>query len=75
MPKILIKIKNKKDTVIFHSLLGTYSHIGWVRTEIPDEDIISVTPTDDMLDDAMQVLNKLGEEIDFELMEIKHPDK
>jgi len=56
MPQILIKIKNKSDTVIFHSLLGTYSHLAWVRTEIPEEDIISVTPTGDMLNDTLEVL-------------------
>ncbi len=71
MPQILIKINNKSDTVIFHSLMGTYSHLGWVRTEVPDEDIISVTPTNDMLGDTMQVLENLKDEINFEILEIK----
>ncbi|HSG30909.1 MAG TPA: hypothetical protein VLB82_05120 [Thermodesulfobacteriota bacterium] len=75
MPQILIKIKNKSDTVIFHSLLGTYSHLAWVRTEIPDQDIISVTPTDDMLEETMQVLDNLKQEIEFEVLEVKHLDK
>ncbi|NIT13608.1 MAG: hypothetical protein GTN99_05015 [Candidatus Dadabacteria bacterium] len=67
----MIKINNKSDTVIFHSLMGTYSHLGWVRTEVPDEDIISVTPTNDMLGDTMQVLENLKDEINFEILEIK----
>jgi len=71
MPQILIKIKNKRDTVIFHSLMGTYSHLAWVRTEIPEEDIISVTPTDDMLKDTLEVLENLQDEIEFEILEIK----
>ncbi|NIX14322.1 MAG: hypothetical protein GWN11_00160 [Candidatus Dadabacteria bacterium] len=75
MPQILIKINNKSDTVIFHSLLGTYSHLAWVRTEIPDQDIISVTPTDDMLAETMQVLDNLKQEIGFEVLEVKHLDK
>ncbi len=75
MPQILIKIKNKSDTVIFHSLLGTYSHLAWVRTEVPDEDIISITPTDDMLGDTLQVLENLKDEINFELLEIKEYEK
>ncbi|NIP38340.1 MAG: DUF4911 domain-containing protein [Candidatus Dadabacteria bacterium] len=75
MPQILIKIQNKSDTVIFHSLLGTYSHLAWVRTEVPDEDIISVTPTDDMLGDTLQVLENLKDEINFELLEIKEYEK
>ena len=72
MPQILIKIKNKSDTVIFHSLLGTYSHLAWVRTEIPEQDIISVTPTEDMLNDTLQVLENLKDEIEFEILEIKN---
>ncbi len=72
MPQILIKIKNKSDTVIFHSLLGTYSHLAWVRTEIPEEDIISVTPTGDMLNDTLEVLENLKDEIEFEILEIKN---
>jgi hypothetical protein len=71
MPQILIKIKNKSDTVTFHSLLGTYSHIALVRTEIPEQDIISVTPTGDMLNDTLHVLENLKDEIEFEILEIK----
>lgn len=70
MPQIMIKIRRKEDTVLFHSLMGTYSHLAWVRTEIPDEDIISVTPTKDMLDDTLSVLNGLKEEICFDIVDI-----
>lgn len=70
MPKILIKISNKEDTILFHSLMGTYSHLAWVRTEIPEQVIISVTPTDDMLGDTLIVLNNMKQEIDFNIIEI-----
>jgi gamma-glutamylcysteine synthetase len=70
MPQILIKISKKEDTILFHSLMGTYSHLAWVRTEIPEEDIISVTPTDDMLNDTLEVLDNLKEEVDFKIIEI-----
>jgi len=70
MPQILIKISKKEDTILFHSLMGTYSHLAWVRTEIPEEDIISVTPTDDMLNETLEVLDNLKEEVDFKIIEI-----
>ena len=70
MPQILIKISNKEDTILFHSLLGTYSNLAWVRTEIPEQDIISVTPTEDMLNDTLLVLDNLRQEIDFNIIEI-----
>ena len=70
MPQILIKISNKEDTILFHSLMGTYSHLAWVRTEIPEQDIISVTPTEDMLNDTLLVLDNLRQEIDFNIIEI-----
>ncbi len=70
MPQILIKISNKEDTILFHSLMGTYSHLAWVRTEIPEQDIISVTPTEDMLNDTLVVLDNLRQEIDFNIIEI-----
>lgn len=70
MPQILIKISKKEDTILFHSLMGTYSHLAWVRTEIPEKDIISVTPTEDMLKDTLLVLDNLRQEIDFNIIEI-----
>jgi len=70
MPQILIKISKKEDTILFHSLMGTYSHLAWVRTEIPEQDIISVTPTEDMLNDTLLVLDNLRLEIDFNIIEI-----
>ena len=70
MPKIFVKISKKEDTVLFHSLMGTYSHLAWVRTEIPDDDIVSVTPTEDMLNDTLLVLEALREEIDYSIIKI-----
>ncbi len=70
MPKILIKIGKKGETVLFHSLMGTYSHLAWVRTEVPADDIASVTTTDDMLADTLEVLENLKQEIDFRIIKI-----
>jgi hypothetical protein len=66
MPEILIKLKNKSETVYFQSILGTYSHIAWVRTDDPSSGITKVIPTPDMLEEARKILNKLREEIEFE---------
>lgn len=66
MPEILIKLKNNSETVYFQSILGTYSHIAWVRTDDPASGITKVIPTPDLVDEAREILKKLKEEIEFE---------
>ena len=69
MPNILIKLKNPSQTVYFQSIIGTYTHIAWTRTENPDEGIIKVSATDDTLPEARRILKALKPQIDFEEIE------
>jgi Domain of unknown function (DUF4911) len=66
MPTIFIKLKNNSETVYFQSILGTYSHIAWVRTEDPESGLIKVIPTEDQLREARNILEILKKEIEFE---------
>jgi len=66
MPTIFIKLKNNSETVYFQSILGTYSHIAWVRTEDPASGIMKVIPTDDLLQETRSILERLKKEIEFE---------
>ena len=66
MPTIFIKLKNKSETVYFQSILGTYSHIAWVRTEDPDIGIIKIISTEDLIWETRSILERLKKEIEFE---------
>lgn len=66
MPIIYIKLKNNSETVYFQSILGTYSHIAWVRTENPASGIIKVIPTSDTEAETWEIIEKLKKEIEFE---------
>ena len=66
MPTIYIKLKNNSETVYFQSILGTYSHIAWVRTENPASGIIKVIPTPDTDVETREILQKLKNEIELE---------
>jgi hypothetical protein len=69
MPNIFIKLKNPSQTVDFQSIIGTYTHIAWTRTEDADEGIIKVSATDDTISEARRILQELKSEIDFEEIE------
>ena len=69
MPNIFIKLKNPSQTVYFQSIIGTYTHIAWTRTENADEGIIKVSATDDTISEARRILQNLKSEIDFEEIE------
>ena len=66
MPNIYIKLKNISETVYFQSIMGTYSHLAWVRTEDPKNGIMQITPTEDQVDQVKEILNSLKSEIEFE---------
>jgi uncharacterized protein DUF4911 len=66
MATIHIKLKNPSDTVYFQSILGTYCHLAWIRTENPKDGIIKIISTDDLIDEARMVLKNLRVEIEFE---------
>ena len=70
MAAIYIKLKDPSDTVYFQSILGTYSHLAWIRTENAKEGIIKITSTDDLIDETRSVLKSLRAEIEFEEIKI-----
>ena len=65
----MIKLKNISETVYFQSIMGTYSHIAWVRTHDPANGIMQITPTEDQVMQVREILNNLKKEIEFEDME------
>ncbi len=66
MPTIYIKLKNNSETVYFQSIMGTYAHIAWVRTEDPALGVMHVIYTPDLAAEARAILDKLGKELEFE---------
>jgi hypothetical protein len=66
MPTISIKLKNNSESVYFQSIMGTYSHLAWVRTDDPESGIIQVITTPDLLEETRNVLENLKKEIEFE---------
>lgn len=72
MPNIYIKLKNISETVYFQSIMGTYSHIAWVRTQDPAKGIMQITPTEDQVGQVVKILGYLRNEIEFE--EVKETD-
>lgn len=65
MATIYIKLEKPSSTVYFQSIIGTYSHIAWTRTENPEDGIIRVIVTDDTIIDARNILDELKKEIEF----------
>lgn len=66
MPTISIKLRNNSESVYFQSIIGTYSHIAWVRTDDPASGIIQVITTPDLLDETRSILERIKKEIEFE---------
>ncbi|HEX3036982.1 MAG TPA: DUF4911 domain-containing protein [Thermodesulfobacteriota bacterium] len=60
------RLKNPSETVLFQAIFGSYSHLGWVRTEQPDEGIMVIFTTDDLVDEVRKVLQNLKADIVFE---------
>jgi len=70
MPTISIKLKNNSESVYFQSIMGTYSHVAWVRTDDPASGIIQVITTPDLLEETRNILERLKKEIEF--VEVSH---
>jgi len=70
MPIIRIKLKDNSEAVYFQSIMGTYSHLAWVRTDDPKSGVINVITTPDTEAEARELLDDLKSEIDFE--EVTH---
>jgi hypothetical protein len=66
MPTISIKLKNNSESVYFQSIMGTYSHLAWVRTDDPESGIIQVITTPELLEETRNLLERLQKEIVFE---------
>ena len=65
MPVIRIKLMDNSEAVYFQSIMGTYSHLAWVRTDDPGSGIINVITTPDREDEAREILDSLKGELDF----------
>ncbi|HKQ33458.1 MAG TPA: DUF4911 domain-containing protein, partial [Thermodesulfobacteriota bacterium] len=63
---ISIKLRNNSESVYFQSIIGTYSHVAWVRTDDPESGIIQVITTPDLLEETHNILERLKKEIEFE---------
>jgi Domain of unknown function (DUF4911) len=70
MTAIYIKLKDPSNTVYFQSIIGTYCHLAWIRTENAKEGIIKIISTDDLIDEVKKVLENLRAEIEFEEVKI-----
>jgi len=68
MPSFLIKLKYKIQNILLQSLLGTYSHLMWVRTEDPNENIVRISTTEDLLKDSKKVLESIADDVEFDYL-------
>lgn len=66
MSVLYIKLKNKRDNILLQSILGTYSHLMWVRTEIPQQMVVKIISTPDLIDESKKILDELKKEIEFD---------
>jgi len=68
MPSIYIKLRYKSQNVLLQSILGTYSHLMWVRTEDPSENIVRIATPDDLLEDSKKVLESIADDVEFDYL-------
>lgn len=66
MPVIRIKLKDNSEAVYFQSIMGTYSHLAWVRTDDPASGVIKVITTPERMEEARALLDSLKSELEFE---------
>ena len=50
------------------AILGTYGHLMWVRTEVPQDMIVKVITTPELASETREVLEALRGEIEFEFV-------
>ncbi len=67
---IYIKLKDTSNTVYFQSIIGTYSHLAWTRTEDAKEGLIKVIFTHDRINEVREVIGNLKAEIEFDEIEV-----
>ena len=71
MPVIRIKLKDNSEAVYFQSIMGTYSHVAWVRTDDPASGVIKVITTPERREEARALLDSLKGELEFEEVNTK----
>ena len=67
---IYVKLKDPGTTVYFQSIIGTYSHLAWTRTEDAKEGLIKIISTNERVDEVKELLRNLKDEIEFEEVKI-----
>ncbi len=63
-----IKLANRGDNVLVQSILGGYCHLMWVRTENPEDPVVTVFTTGHFEDETGKILRALKKEVDFEFV-------
>ena len=69
MSVFFIKLADKSSNVLLQAILGTYGHLMWVRTEVPQEMIVKVISTPELASETRRVLEALRGEIEFEFVD------
>jgi len=69
MSVFFIKLADKSSNVLLQAILGTYGHLMWVRTEVPQEMIVKVITTPGLASETRGVLEALRGEIEFEFID------
>ena len=72
MPNIFIKLHKKSQNVLLQSILGTYSHLMWVRTEDPANNLVKIVTTDDLYEESIKVLKNIRSEVEYEFVETEN---
>ena len=69
MTIIYLKLNDKSKNILLQSILGTYSHLMWVRTEDPKEMLVKVITTNDLYEQSLKVLKEVKDEINFDFLD------
>ena len=74
MSVFFIKLADRSSNVLLQSILGTYGHLMWVRTEVPGKNIVKIISTPELASESLEVLNALSGEIEFEYIDPERID-
>lgn len=69
MSIFFIKLADRSSNVHLQSVLGTYGHLMWVRSEVPGETIVKIVSTPELAGETEEVLRALRGEIEFEFVD------
>lgn len=70
MPDIFIKLHKKSQNVLLQSILGSYSHLMWVRTEDRKNALVRIATTDDLYQETVNVLKDIRLYVGYDIVEI-----